>query len=323
MNGPSARALREGGTGGSIPYKTGVTLVVKLQAGGQLPSAWRKKTTLQAPFGEYGQVLRIDIQESQGCVYVEYEDEIDARDAQKELNGTEIAGKKVSVEMIGQTTSRRPGSSIAPVGPPGRVVDIEQQITELVCRYFLDEAAASRLASVFQDRARLGCDLRRDFQELGDHLAASSKPSALVSMKLGELRSGRTIGPCKFASGARRQLGDAMEVGSRAHSSYRSADYFEEGGDRDKSDDKDRTRDRDRDRDKDRDKDRDRDRDRKKERDRDRDKDRDRDRDKDRDRDRDRDKDRDKDKKSHERDRSRSKERDKSRNRKDEKKSKH
>ncbi|CAK9080481.1 Hypothetical protein (Fragment) [Durusdinium trenchii] len=66
MNGPSARALREGGMGGSIPYKTGVTLYVKPKDGGPVPKDWLRKTTLQAPFGDFGQILRIDVSERLG-----------------------------------------------------------------------------------------------------------------------------------------------------------------------------------------------------------------------------------------------------------------
>ncbi|CAE7374151.1 SRSF3 [Symbiodinium pilosum] len=229
MNGPSARALREGGIGGSIPYKVGVTLQVKPKDTGPIPKEWLKKTTLQAPFGDYGQILRIDVSETQRCAYVEYEDPRDAQDAQKDLDGKRIAGKEVSVLLAGQTPNRRPGSSQVPVGPPGRAVDIEQRVAEMAMKHFLDEAAAARLASVFQDRSRLGCDLVRDFQDLDEHLSASNKPSALVSMKLSELRSGRPIGPCKYQGGKRRDIGDAIDPEIRA--GYQSSKYFGERGD--------------------------------------------------------------------------------------------
>jgi len=237
MNGPSSRALREGGIGGSLSYKIGFTLVVKPKEGGAFPREWMRKTSLQGAFGDYGQVLRIDIQQSQGCAYVEYEDVRDAEDAGRELDNKVIAGKQASVQMAGQSNLRRPGSNLAPLGPPGRSVDIEERIAELAQKHILDEAAAARLASVFQDRSRLGCDLVRDFQELDEHLAASNKPSALVSMKLAELRSGRTIGPCRYKGGGRRQIGEELPVedtiASRAHGreAYDSSVYFGEVGD--------------------------------------------------------------------------------------------
>lgn len=80
----------------------------------------------------------------------------------------------------------------------------QDSLAELSRHYRLDEAASARLASVFAERARLGCDLSRDLAELGEHLAASNKPSALVSMKLSDLRAGRPIGPCKYAGGCPR-----------------------------------------------------------------------------------------------------------------------
>lgn len=197
MNGPSARALREGGIGGSIPYKIGVTCIVKLESGGPLPPEWRKKTVLQGPFGDYGQVLRIDCQEAQGVAFIEYEDKRDAEDAERELHGKSIGGKQINV-----TLARAPDQKRGLAGF-GRTVDIEERIAELARRHRLDEAATARLASVFHDRARLGCDLNRDFEELSEHLAASNKPSALVSMRLADLRAGRTIGPCKYSGGRR------------------------------------------------------------------------------------------------------------------------
>eukprot|EP00434_Breviolum_minutum_P007378 symbB.v1.2.006512.t1/scaffold380.1/size216529/2 len=201
MNGPSARALREGGMGGSIPYKTGVTLYVKPKDNGPVPKEWLRKTTLQAicgkwkvaPFGDFGQILRIDVSETQRCAYVEYEDSRDAQDAAKDLDGKKIAGKEVSV-VLASAAKRTTSTSAAAAGPPSRAVDLEQRVAELAMKHFLDDAAAARLASVFQDRSRLGCDLVRDFQDLDEHLSASNKPSALVSMKLSELRSGRPIG---------------------------------------------------------------------------------------------------------------------------------
>merc|ERR1719429_929275 len=87
----------------------------------------------------------------------------------------------------------------------GRTLDISERINELARNYRLDEAATVRLASVFSERARLGCDINRDITELGEHLAVSNKPSALVSMKLADLRAGRSIGPCKY-NGARRGM---------------------------------------------------------------------------------------------------------------------
>merc|ERR1719401_623043 len=105
MNGPSARALREGGTGGSMSYKLGVTLIVKLSSGGPFPPEWRRKTTLQEPFGDYGHILRIDVQESHGVAFIEYEDSRDAEDAAAEMDGKQIKGKSVTVQVAKESSS--------------------------------------------------------------------------------------------------------------------------------------------------------------------------------------------------------------------------
>lgn len=226
--------------GGSIPYKTGVTLYVKPKDGGPVPKEWLRKTTLQAPFGDFGQILRIDVSETQRCAYVEYEDSRDAQDAAKDLDGSKIAGKEVSVALA-SAAKRTTSTSAAAAGPPSRTVDLEQRVSELAMKHFLDDAAAARLASVFQDRSRLGCDLVRDFQDLDEHLSASNKPSALVSMKLSELRSGRPIGPCRYSGGGRRNIGDALDPEMRA--GYRSSKYFGEKGENlDRREDRDRSR---------------------------------------------------------------------------------
>eukprot|EP00438_Fugacium_kawagutii_P021706 Skav224772 [mRNA] locus=scaffold1604:650070:658935:- [translate_table: standard] len=205
MNGPSARALREarhgGGMGGSIPYKTGVTCGILAMGRREVPGrmlhgyAWMDDRSAsmriggdfemggpmanrqlsrpaQAPFGDFGQILRIDVSETQRCAYVEYEDSRDAQDAAKDLNGSKIAGKEVSVVLASAAKRMGSGTSAAPAGPPSRAVDLEQRVAELAMKHFLDDAAAARLASarcprgrVFQDRSRLGCDLVRDLQE--------------------------------------------------------------------------------------------------------------------------------------------------------------
>jgi hypothetical protein len=194
MNGPNARVLREGGIGGSLPYKTGTTLMVRLADGAAPPPEWKRKTTLQGTFGEYGQILRIDLQEVQGAAFVEYDDKRDAEDALRDLTGKKIAGREVHIQM-----AHAPHQQLSVTG---RSIDIEERVATMARDHRLDEAASARLVSVFVERARFGCDLAKDCEELNAHLAASNKPSALVSMKLADLRSGRPIGPCKFRGGA-------------------------------------------------------------------------------------------------------------------------
>merc|ERR1719491_2589598 len=79
-----------------------------------------------------------------------------------------------------------------------RKVDLETRVEETARRYHLDDSAVVGLLSVFRERIRLRCDVDRDFEELGQHLAASNKPSAFVCNRLADLRAGKPIGPCKF-----------------------------------------------------------------------------------------------------------------------------
>mmetsp|Transcript_32101 Transcript_32101/g.90320 ORF Transcript_32101/g.90320 Transcript_32101/m.90320 type:complete len:295 (-) Transcript_32101:110-994(-) len=194
MNGPSAQALREGGVGGSLRYRNGTTLIVRITNGAVPPAEWKKKTTLQSLFGDFGQILRIDVEE-QGVAYIEYDDAQDAEEAEREMSGKKICGHTATVQRLTASTGcgRASGSG-----------DIQARIAVMARESRLDEAAAARLVSVFTERVRLGCDLERDVAELSQHLASSNKPSALVSMKLAELRTGQPIGPCKYNSRSSR-----------------------------------------------------------------------------------------------------------------------
>ncbi|CAK0855544.1 unnamed protein product, partial [Prorocentrum cordatum] len=124
--------------------------------------------------------------------------------------------------LAAQGPARVQAPAGAPAAPPPEVVGrggwtatkIQQRVAELSEAHSLDQSSHDKLASVFAERLRRGCDLEVDFDELGQHLAASNKPSALVSMKLGDLRSGRQIGPCKF-TGGRKDAGSSREGGRR------------------------------------------------------------------------------------------------------------
>mmetsp|Transcript_122932 Transcript_122932/g.244540 ORF Transcript_122932/g.244540 Transcript_122932/m.244540 type:complete len:150 (+) Transcript_122932:43-492(+) len=75
---------------GSFRYRTGITLLVSGLAEGV------RKTDLQGAFGDFGQILRIDL--APGKAYVEFEDERDAQDAISEMDGKKIKDRKVKVE---------------------------------------------------------------------------------------------------------------------------------------------------------------------------------------------------------------------------------
>lgn len=186
MQGPSAIALRQGGQGGALKYKVGVQVVVAIAGGGPTPAAWKKKTTLQGVFGEFGQVLEIHTQDD-GTAIIEYEDQRDAQDAAQSMDGTQICGSTVNVKVRRAESSLRGGGG-----------SIDDRITEMAGQYGLDATSAARLVSAFRDRTRRGCNLDQDIRMLSEHLAASNKPSALVCMKLADLRDGKPIGPCRY-----------------------------------------------------------------------------------------------------------------------------
>jgi len=187
MQGPSAIALRQGGQGGALKYKVGVQVVVTIASGGVAPPAWKKKTTLQEVFGDFGQVLEIHTQDD-GTAIVEFEDQQDAQDAAQTMDGKKICGTTVNVKI------RQDGRSSG--GVRGGTDD---RITEMAMRYGLDATSTARLVSAFRDRSRRGCNLDVDLRQLSEHLAASNKPSALVCMKLADLRDGKPIGPCRYS----------------------------------------------------------------------------------------------------------------------------
>lgn len=186
MQGPSAIALRQGGQGGALKYKVGVQVVVTIASGGVTPPSWKKKTTLQEVFGDFGQVLEIHTQDD-GTAIVEFEDQRDAQDASQSLDGKKILGTTVNVKI---RQDGRMGGCIRG--------GTDDRITELAMKYGLDATSTARLVSAFRDRSRRGCNLDVDLKQLGEHLSASNKPSALVCMKLADLRDGKPIGPCRF-----------------------------------------------------------------------------------------------------------------------------
>mmetsp|Transcript_24796 Transcript_24796/g.65094 ORF Transcript_24796/g.65094 Transcript_24796/m.65094 type:complete len:136 (-) Transcript_24796:69-476(-) len=73
---------------GSFRYKVGTTLLVS-----GLPTV--RKTDVQGAFGDYGQILRIDLEA--GRAYVEFDDERDALDA-LEMDGRKFQGHRLKVE---------------------------------------------------------------------------------------------------------------------------------------------------------------------------------------------------------------------------------
>lgn len=187
MKGPSADALFWGGQGGALRYDLGTVVSVRISGGGPAPADWRRKSKLQEAFGDYGHILRTDVPEGQGVAFVEFDDKRDAADMVSDFaKGKKVCGCAVIVE-IAQSASGKGRSNV------------HDRVTDLAQKFRVDDSATAQLLRVFAERMRLAtCDLDQDLQRLSDHLSSSNKPSALVCKMLGDIRSGKTLGPCRF-----------------------------------------------------------------------------------------------------------------------------
>jgi len=68
-----------------------------------------------------------------------------------------------------------------------------------VKRFQLDKGAATKLEEAMAMREAMGKNVDKDLELLSEHLEASNKPSALVSMKLDSLRKGFNVGHCIYS----------------------------------------------------------------------------------------------------------------------------
>merc|ERR1719231_1564662 len=73
------------------------------------------------------------------------------------------------------------------------------KVKELAIKHRLDKGASTKLEEAMAMREAMGKDIERDLALLNEHLAASNKPSALVSQKLKSLREGYPIGHCIYS----------------------------------------------------------------------------------------------------------------------------
>merc|ERR1712137_990702 len=69
----------------------------------------------------------------------------------------------------------------------------------MVKRFQLDKGAATKLEEAMAMREAMGKNVDKDLELLAEHLEASNKPSALVSMKLDSLRKGFNVGHCIYS----------------------------------------------------------------------------------------------------------------------------
>lgn len=73
------------------------------------------------------------------------------------------------------------------------------RVRDLARRHKLDKGAATKLEEAMSMREAMGKDVEKDIVLLDEHLTASNKPSALISMKLESLRKGYNIGHCIYS----------------------------------------------------------------------------------------------------------------------------
>eukprot|EP00933_Yihiella_yeosuensis_P055013 TRINITY_DN5364_c2_g3_i1.p1 TRINITY_DN5364_c2_g3~~TRINITY_DN5364_c2_g3_i1.p1 ORF type:complete len:415 (-),score=83.75 TRINITY_DN5364_c2_g3_i1:308-1552(-) len=73
------------------------------------------------------------------------------------------------------------------------------KVKEIARKHRLDKGAATKLEEAMSMREAMGKDVDKDLLMLDEHLAASNKPSALISMKLESLRKGFNVGHCVYS----------------------------------------------------------------------------------------------------------------------------
>lgn len=73
------------------------------------------------------------------------------------------------------------------------------KVQALARKHRLDRGASTKLEDAMSIREAMGKDIDKDLAMLDEHLAASNKPSALVSQRLASLRKGYNIGHCIYS----------------------------------------------------------------------------------------------------------------------------
>lgn len=86
------------------------------------------KTVLQATFGEFGHIIKIETPRSGSAAYVSFKDRGDAEDAIKSMDGESVEGQRITVTKAGERpppnlASRRVGDA-----PQSKSLDIELEL---------------------------------------------------------------------------------------------------------------------------------------------------------------------------------------------------
>lgn len=80
------------------------------------------KTILQAAFGEFGHIIKIETPRSGTAAYISFQDRLDADDAIKSMDGERIDGQRVTVSRAGDRPP--PGAGLK----EGSVVDRHREV---------------------------------------------------------------------------------------------------------------------------------------------------------------------------------------------------
>merc|ERR1711933_634412 len=71
-----------------------------------------KKTALQAAFGEFGDVVRIEVPQDQPVAFIEFEEPNDATEAARDMDGKTIERQRVNVRLVDDRPRAMPDHAI-------------------------------------------------------------------------------------------------------------------------------------------------------------------------------------------------------------------
>ncbi|CAE7242345.1 srp1 [Symbiodinium sp. CCMP2592] len=77
-----------------------------------------KKTVLQASFGEFGRIIRIEVPDGKTVAFVEFEERRDADDAVKEMHNALVEGRRIGVRMVEDLEAKQPRAREDPSDRP-------------------------------------------------------------------------------------------------------------------------------------------------------------------------------------------------------------
>jgi len=248
---------------GSFRYKTGTTLLVS-----GLDTSVRK-TDIQGAFGDFGHILRIDVEV--GKAYVEFDDERDSMDAIKEMDGKKLKNCRIQVARTGtkELNSRTPmhgargvhtvarangGGTAGAAKGGGHVIDADTEYGRVASRRSSPSPGNTKATLA---RGSGGCrrspPASREPRRRGSPCAdqgrswrKATKSPESRSRKRGRSRKSRSRSPRR--NGARRPSPSARRIARGGETSRSRGEAAREKAGRDRSRDRYRTSERSRDR---------------------------------------------------------------------------